>query len=101
MARRAARPSKRRDAEARGGVLAFRAAASDIVVMARTSPRPHGFARQATVGQVKREHLRARLFRPADRRRAGDDFVIGMGDKNENAPTEHAASQSQAPPATR
>ena len=65
------------------------------------STGPHGLARQATVGQVERKNRGACRFRAADRRRAGDDFIIGMGDKNEDAPTEHVASQFQAPPATR
>ena len=60
----------------------------------------HRLAREAAVGQMQCENLRALSLRAADRRGAGDDFVIGMGRQNEDAPTEHAANRSQAPRAT-
>jgi hypothetical protein len=41
------------------------------------------------MGQVEREDFRAFFLRPPNRRRAGHDFIIGMGNKDQDAGAEH------------
>ncbi len=43
----------------------------------------------AAMGQVEREDFRAFFLRPPNRRRAGHDFIIGMGNKDQDAGAEH------------